>query len=142
MTFDFAIMEGAGPFPLGAQPSTAGEAKSPSQIRLVGALRAWLAWFEPIAGEISCWTLTCIWLVEPVRECRLMTPQKDHKYIVSEKWTTCTGGDVSCPDRTVAVTAGAEVAGELPLPLLESSRWTLDTALLLAVVVRAWRASD
>lgn len=41
-------MEGAGTFPLGAQPSAAGEAKRPSQIGLVGSLRARLAGFEAV----------------------------------------------------------------------------------------------
>lgn len=56
--------------------------------------------------------------------------------------TTCAGGDVSRPDRPVAVTAGAEVTGQLPLFLLESAGRTLNTALLLTVVVGTRQASD
>lgn len=57
-------MEGAGPLPLGAQPSTARETQGASQIRLVGALRTRLARFETVAGEGSGWTLTWIWFKE------------------------------------------------------------------------------
>ncbi len=55
-------MEGAGTFPLGAQSSPTREAQSPSQIWLVGALRARLTRFEPIAGEVPGWTLA--WMRE------------------------------------------------------------------------------
>lgn len=53
-------MEGAGTFPLGAQSSPTGEAQGPSQIWLVGALRARLTRFEPVAGEGPRWTLAWI----------------------------------------------------------------------------------
>ena len=61
LTFDFTVMERAGTFSLGAQSSPTREAQGPSQIRLVGALRARLARFEPVAGEGPCWTLAWIW---------------------------------------------------------------------------------
>lgn len=57
-------MEGTGTFPLGAQASPTGEAQGPSQIWLVGALRARLTRFEPIVGEGPCWTLAWIGIVD------------------------------------------------------------------------------
>lgn len=62
MTFDFAVVEGAGPVPLGAQSTSAREAQRPSQIRLVASLRTRLARFEPVVGEIPRWTLACRWI--------------------------------------------------------------------------------
>lgn len=137
MTFDFAVVEGAGAVPLGAQSSSAGEAQRPSQIRLVAPLRTRLARLEAVVGEIPRRTLACSWI-----ERRLAAPQRDQHGIDGARSNTCAGGDVPGPDGPVAVAAGAEVAGQLALPLLEGSRWTLDTALLLAVVVRPRGASD
>lgn len=54
-------MEGAGTFPLGAQASSAREAQRPPQIWLVGTLRAWLARFEAVTGEVPHWTLAWMW---------------------------------------------------------------------------------
>lgn len=72
---------------------------------------------------------------------------------MSQKWmfnivretlnkATCTGGDVPCAHRPMAIASRTEVTGQLPLFLLESAGWTLDTAFLLTVVVRAWQTSD
>lgn len=55
---------------------------------------------------------------------------------------TRAGGDVARADGPVAVAAGAEVAGQLALLLLKGAWGTQHAALLLAVVVRARRASD
>lgn len=130
LTFDLAVMEGAGTLPLGAQPSAARETQRPPQIWLVGALRARLARLEPVPGEVAHGTLA--WTRE--RE-----PLKDPAYraeVGAASSRTCAGGDVPGADGAVAVAAGAEVAGQLPLPLLKSARRTQHAALLLAVVIR------
>lgn len=139
MTFDLAVVEGAGPVALGAQSSAAGEAQRPAQVRLVAPLRARLARFEAVAGEVARGTLTCRWKQRWLAAQR--RPQEDPGGR-RRPINTCAGGDVPGPDGTVAVAAGAEVAGQLPLPLLEGPRRTLDAALLLAVVVRPRGASD
>lgn len=60
LTFDLTVMEGAGTFPLGAQPSPTREAQRPPQIGLVGALRTRLARLEPVTGEVAHRTLACL----------------------------------------------------------------------------------
>lgn len=52
-------MEGAGTFPLGAQPPTTREAERPPQVWLVGPLRTRLARLEAVAGEEAHGTLAC-----------------------------------------------------------------------------------
>lgn len=70
-------MEGAGTFSLGAQSSPTREAQCPSQIRLVGTLRARLTGFEPIAGEVPGWTLAWVSFVEHRKGSRVRILQKD-----------------------------------------------------------------